>query len=337
MILSVFSSYPIPPRLIKISSLFDMDVIYISWNRKKYSLTPNDKIVEEIFDDSDASKIGQYFDIIRFRRFLKDKIKNYKPEIIVCRNWKTFLIARTILTKNARMIYDVCDVPNHFLIRVIEKVFITKRTEIILASRFFKTYYKDTSVVLENRIAPMKMVPKHPSEKLRIMYLGVVRYTENLLNLIKACDLLEDVELNIYGYGNSLDAIREYKKLKNSKVIIHGEYKESDIPEIYSRNDVVWCAYPYRLSNVKIAISNKYFETLAFTTPGIFSVQTRLGELVAKNGIGYTVDPYDVNCIRNLIESIKNNRESLHEKENSIRICDEKKYWEEYKEEVKLK
>ena len=337
MILAVFSSYPIPPRLIKISGLFDQDVIYLSWNRKKYVLTPNEEIVEEVFDDSHSSKVKQYFDIIKFRRFIIDRVRTYQPEIIICRNWKTFFITRTIFVRNTTIVYDVCDVPNHLLVRLVEKMFINKKTKIVLASRFFKPYYRRNDLILENRIAAMKVMPKQPSNKLRIMYLGVVRYTENLLNLIKACDLLDDVELNIYGYGNSLEEIREYKKKMNSDVVLHGEYKESDIPEIYSKNDIVWCAYPYKLSNVKIAISNKYFETIAFTTPGIFSIKTLLGDLVSARGIGYTVDPYQVESIRDLIEKIRNDRDSIREKEDAIRAYNEKIYWEDYKEEVKQK
>ena len=328
MILSIFTSYPIPPRLIKISNLYDDDVKYISWNRKKYVLKSNFDINETVFDDSKRGKIKQYTDIIKFRCLVKNQIEELKPQKIICRNWKTFLIIRTIKIKESKIIYDVCDVPNHLFIRLLEKILISKRIDTILASRFFAPYYKKNARILENRISTMIVKQKIETKKLRISYLGVIRYTENLINLIKACEKNDNVELYIYGYGDSLQAIYKYKETNSSKVILCGEFKENDIPEIYSKTDVVWCAYPYKLYNVKIAISNKFFETIAFKTPGIFSKQTMLANLVAEKNIELLKEE------QKLIDSISNNKKLIQEKVDSIATCNEKVYWEDYKEEV---
>lgn len=335
MILSVFSSYPIPPRLIKISSLYGLDIRYISWNRKNYSLKKNGSICETVFDDSKSGKLLQYFDILKFRASIRSAVKREAPEVLICRNWKTFFIVRTIKTPGVKIVYDVCDVPNNKMIRRIEKHLINKNTEVILASRFFNEYYeKFNCKVYENRISDMERIEKKPGEKMRISFLGVVRYPDTLLNLIKACDGLDGLELSIWGYGNSVHEIKEYIDTHACKVALKGEYAEKDIPRIYSEADLIWCAYPYELDNVKIAISNKFFETIAFHTPGIFSINTKLGELVEEKNIGFTVDPYSADEIKKLIETILKNRDLLEDRAKAMDKCGENVYWKDYTRQV---
>ena len=269
MILSVFTSYPIPPRLKKISRLFGEDITYIAWNGKEY-LTPtinNDLILD---NQPGNNGIMKYFGIVGFRRLLKNTISHLKPELIVCRGWPSFFIVRSI-NCSTQIVYDVCDMPNKAIIRIIEGILIRKSDLVLLASRFYVNRYNLWNWHLyENRVTRQEIVSKEVSNKLRITFLGVIRYKEILKNLICACNHFPSIELVFWGFGNDYCEIDNYIKQTGSHAKLKGQYEEKDIPYIYSQSDIVWCAYPYRLKNVKSAISNKFFETIAYRTPGIF-------------------------------------------------------------------
>ena len=329
-VLAVFSSFPIPPRLKKIAALFGDNIQYVSWNRKNDpELNHHINTNEAIFTSKDA----KFFNILRFRHFLKAIIRKEKPAFIICRHWHTYFIAKTIIGKY-KIIYDVCDVPISRYIRSIEKKLISHNDVVVLASRFFRKFYnKCNTILLENRVNYQNKLEKSNSDKLRITFLGVIRYKDILKNLIDLCKEMKDIELTFYGYGPDLEALQAYANEKKASVQFKGAYTQSDLPSIYSVSDVIWAAYPSKNENVKLAISNKYFETLAFETPGIFASNTMLGELIEEKKIGYVVNPYSIEDIASLINRIKKEKPFLDMIER-MKQSGELKYWDQYLEDI---
>ena len=154
--------------------------------------------------------------------------------------------------------------------------------------------------------------------------------------MILAVQEIENVKLNFYGDGPDLNILKEYcnvNKFKN--VIFYGRYDISEIGTIYAEADLIWAAYPNKNLNVKYAISNKFFECIAFKKIGIFSEKTKIGEFVSQNKIGLTVDPYDYEKIRVEIERFIKDNEKKYIMDG-IKNFKEDVYWDSYEGEVEL-
>lgn len=112
------------------------------------------------------------------------------------------------------------------------------------------------------------------------------------------------------GEGHDLKALEKYSEGIDN-VYFTGRYEYDKIEYLYYNSDIVWAAYPNKDYNVKYAISNKFHESLHYNVPCIFSEKTSLGDLVLRKEIGFVVDPYSVEKIRELLGRILEEREVL--------------------------
>ena len=79
-------------------------------------------------------------------------------------------------------------------------------------------------------------------------------------------------------------------------------------------------------------LSNKYHESLYYGVPAIYAEGTKLADMVEKDGIGYVVNPYSIDSIKQLFANLKKNGindcngiyDKLKKKQNS-----ETKNWDE--------
>jgi hypothetical protein len=342
-IVSITDSYPIHPRLEKISNYFSQahQEFFISWNREGHGVTPDYK--NFIFNSriGYGNRVKKLFLIFRFRGFVKEAIHAIQPEIIICRHWQMFFLVLSLRT-NKKIVYDVCDIPNSKVIRLIENWLIRYARLVILASHFYEFLYNiDNKIILENR--PLKSlnltnykkssykIQKKDNSKLVITFLGKIRYYSILINLINAVKGNKELMLNFCGDGSDRARIKDYcEEHKIHNVNFYGKFCTRDIPFIYNNSDLIWCAYPSELKNVQLAISNKYFETLAYKKPGIFSCNTKLSHKIKERNIGFVVDAYDTNEIKKLLIKVKIQKSILREVVVNIELFNEPIYWEDY-------
>lgn len=350
------NSYPIPTRTQKIyNSLLrifkdDVDVKFIAWDRMNYNKTDKQNYIYSS-QEGYGNKMRKIFGIFKFGRYSKDIIINEDPDIIITRQWDMFILAK-LITKNRKIIYDVCDMPSssnkllHFIIDKLEKYYLSSKDDsIIFASRFFVGNYKKVhanKITLENKIDLLNCTPvgkqlkKNKKNKLSVAFIGAIRYFETLKNLIDAAAEL-DVELNFYGVGSDSNQLKNYC-LSKSNINIYGRFNYNEINKFYMDNDIIWAAYPYKDLNVKQAISNKHFEAVFFSKPCIYSINTELGEYCEINKLGYTVDPYEIEDIRNLLVGIINDSSII---ESSIKSIEKYKrsnniLWKDYDDDIQL-
>jgi glycosyltransferase involved in cell wall biosynthesis len=215
---------------------------------------------------------------------------------------------------------------------------LTKTDVIIFASKFFPQCYEffnKNKYVIENRPSKNIMdekptVYRHDTDRLKISFIGGLRYFDVMKNLILA---VKDMSVDLLFFGDGPD----HGKLKDfatgySNVYFWGRYDYGDIGSIYKLSDIIWAVYPNKSSNVKYAISNKFFESIIFSKPAIYADRTFLGEYVAQNKIGFEIDPYNVDKIRKLLSDIKSDRsvcESIVKNIERYRQ-DNDLYWESY-------
>jgi len=349
-VLCITSSYPVHPRLKKIGESFpflnngqnDIEVRYLAWDRlNKYKDEDQNCFVYKS-NEGYGNKIKKILGLLKFLSFLKKKISIFKPDILICRYVDMALLG-WLSKKNAKLIYDVNDLPTYespfldLLIRQLEKQIVKHCDLLILSSRFFQDKYDNLNknmIVLENK--PRKKIVKKgvfdfSKKRPIISFIGVVRFYEVMRNLIIA---LKDknIDLIFFGSGHDEGRLKNFVKEHNIKnVHFTGAYNFKNIHQFYNISDYIWAAYPAGNIGVKMAISNKFFECLAFKKPGIFSSDTLLAQLIEENNIGYCINPYNIKNISDLIDHLLSENSQRNEIIHNIEQyqVDHTIFWEE--------
>lgn len=310
-ILFLESSYPINTRSQRIiDSLTDYDVHVCTWDRagdlddsvNKYSVFSSPNV-------GYGNRLGKLTALFKYALFYKKVSKSFKPDIIISSHWDMLIIS-ALFKNRSKLIYDNVDIPE-FSISVVEKLIVfleklaLKRVNCtLLASRFYEPLYpKNNNVILENlplAIDGFKSCKKALSNnQIRLGFVGSVRHYDLLRNLIISAQDIGNVELHIYGTGIVEDKLKSFCQKKHiTSVIFHGRFQYDEIKSIYSKLDILWAAYPYKSRNVKYAISNKFYESIYYSIPCLFSENTMLGEYVVSNNLGVSVNPYSVISIK---------------------------------------
>jgi glycosyltransferase involved in cell wall biosynthesis len=259
-----------------------------------------------------------------------------------------FIIAKLIKLPKTKIIYDVPDLPAsnnvivYKILKSIEEIFISKNDVIFLSSRFFvENYYKIKSrkLIIENM--PKKNIIhtnnnfQFKNNKLTIAFIGNIRYFEIFKNLVDAASAYEvDLDLLFFGGGPEEKKLKNYAENMNN-IHFFGKYDYNNISKFYEITDLVWAAYPSKDINVKYATSNKFYESLVFNKPCVFSKETKLGEYVARKNIGIIVNPYSVSDIRLLFNKLLNNNTYLSEIKNNIKnINKEDLFWDNQEKKI---
>lgn len=344
-ILIVINHYPISPRLNKlISSIVKIYPQYnlkvVAWNRKNIKKIDGEMdITLHNSNQGYGKKIKKIFGMAGFRKKIKSTIESYNPDIVHCIDWDTLFLCSTINCKKYKLIYEIYDIPEvknkllSNLIKTMESKLILKVDKIIYASPYFDYRYSEINKMkytLNNKPSIDILNFKNNNndklnENLNIAYIGNIRYIEVLKNLVDAVKNT-DVKLDFHGEGPDLNELKKYCEAQEN-IIFTGRYDYKNIYKLYKNCDVVWAVYPAEYENVKLAISNKYFESIAFKKPGIYANNTFLGENVIKERLGFTVNPYSSEDIKSLIKKLYNKKEINNVIENMDKFSNDV-FWE---------
>lgn len=261
-----------------------------------------------------------------YARFVRETARDYRPDVVGCSNWDMALLA-SLASSGKPIIYDVGDMPDgqglyYRVGRLAERVALRRTFAVTLASRFFAEMYEFEGLrrlVVEN--LPSMPVPDphdHSVDRTpRIAFVGNVRFLDTLAPLLRVADET-GYPVDVHGDGAVLPALRQ-RHGASEHVRFHGRYRYDDLPDLYDGFDVVWAVYPADDQNVKRAISNKFFESVLFGCPGVFSRGTMLGDLVEREGIGFVVDGTSDDEIRELLHELKSDLARYHEVRDRLR------------------
>ncbi len=353
-VLLVDSSYPINTRntrivnsLKKIYKQFQPHVC--AWNRDKRVESNQEGICYHVYDKPAAygnpfKKIIALFSYFFYVRSLNLRLQ---PSVLIASHWDMLVICSLIKTKKQKLVYENLDLPTasstfaRKLLDRLERFSLKKADLIIFASRFFEgrySFFHGQKIILEN--LPLKSVQNsikkytYTSDRLKISFIGTVRYFEVMKNLIDSISGL-DVEVLFWGDGPDLEKLKLYAE-KNSCVKFFGKYEYDNIRDIYELSDLIWAVYPSQDYNVKYAISNKFYECFMYCRPGIFAKDTCLAELVEQDQIGFTVDPYNEYEIRNLLHKINVNPDLIETLKINLTRSVGRRHWEDNEELLKI-
>ena len=346
--LVIDSAYPINTRNTKIANSIceyysgkGIQMSFCAWNRenKDISALPNYNIYKK--NSPGGQLLKKLFNLFGYFFYLKKCNIEIKPHVIIASHWDMLLLSSIFKKKSQILVYenlDIPSVPSKVLLAIlkgVERLTLRNTDMIVFASRFYESLYKCekySHVVLENKpVFTAFHIDKNiecESGKLNISYIGGVRYLEILKNLVSAVRDNPNINLYFHGEGHDLKALKKYSE-GSENIYFTGRYEYDEIERFYQNSDIVWAAYPNKDYNVKYAISNKFHESLYYTVPCVFSEKTCLGDLVTKREIGFVVNPYSVEEIRELLEGIVVNRKNLLSVKNRMKnYAIEEKDWE---------
>lgn len=208
----------------------------------------------------------------------------------------------------------------------IDKVILKRIKMLVLTSPYFLTgYYEkinskiaEKTVIVENKVtlAMKESIDNYRKReaafqldlaKIKLGLIGAIRYKNELEVIRKLLLERDDLELHIYGDGDT----SVFEDLGN-KCINHGVFRNpQDLESIYQNVDIVLILYSSTNASVRLALPNKLYESIGFGRPILCSDDTRLGELVTSNRYGLSCGSHNMSEQLNRIiddyDSFRNN------------------------------
>ena len=109
-----------------------------------------------------------------------------------------------------------------------------------------------------------------PSDKLRIVYAGLLGYAQGILSICEHIDFASlNAEFHIYGAGGEQESIEQYiANHPNTGIYYHGKVSRDDIPNILGKHD---CTLIPLVKNIYGAVPSKIYESMASGLPILFA------------------------------------------------------------------
>jgi len=226
-----------------------------------------------------------------------------------------------LLSGYEKIIYEIGDIRStSFITRTLEKFIVSKSSLVIVTSKGFKEHLQkeyslndDHFLILENKIVhtPRTKKSNRKDTDLVIGIIGFLRY-EKPLRYLSDFSKKHRISLSVYGDG-------PYKDLftNNPYANFHGPFKNpDDLDAIYSAIDINYTVYDNESLNVRLALPNKLYESMAYQVPMIVASNTFLEKCVQKHSLGDSVglDSFEV-FEKDMLEALKghlNLKESIN-------------------------
>lgn len=168
----------------------------------------------------------------------------------------------------------------------------------------FKYHYK--LIYLPNYVekSHYKNIKKSKSNYLRIGYIGCPRDTLSLTNLILSVKDNKNIKVFIHGMGSSYLKLKQLEKEVNNLEVTGSYNGLEDSEKLFNGIDLLFCGYDVSNINWKNAIAVKFFEGIITLTPMLVFKDSKMGELVLKNKIGFVIKNNTIKDFKEVINNI---------------------------------
>lgn len=309
----------------------DLEVYY--FYRNKY--TENYKGYEK-----NAKKIGEVKDGEYFSRFFL-LLKLYfillfsKADTIYCTSPDQALIS---IFTGKKVFFEIADLyqidGSNKLYKLLDYIIFPFISGLIITSSYYYSGYlnkfdkflKKKTIVVENKLLPTfyEDIEKYRGNfsienngKIRLGLIGNLSFKKSLEKIKEFIAIHNNYELHIFGDGlynifNGLD-----------NVVYHGRFKSpEDLPSIYSIIDVNIILYDNDNNNVKLALPNKLYESIAFLKPIVCSDNVALSDIVRKDFLGEVVVNDDIDfAVNKIINNYDQYISHIRKLDSSRYIC----------------
>ena len=150
-----------------------------------------------------------------------------------------------------------------------------------------------------------------------LLLIGSLAFEKPLLRIREFMVNNPNFELHIYGGG----LVDIFNNIPNC--FYHGVFKSpEDLSSIYNNIDINIILYDYDNNNVKLALPNKLYESIAFIKPIVCAKGVALGEYVVDSHLGVAVDDANLKeSIEMIIDEYESYIESLLNMPLSSYLC----------------
>lgn len=317
--LIIAREFPVKNRDILISSLIPQyfKTYHVTWNKKQRSDIPTENTFVFINKIKNLRSLKFLLIIKKYILFIDEIISEKNPQLLIISHYSLYLPFLILSKKKGiRVILDVHDLPSFTniipfkFVLFIEKLLIKNVSHIILASKYFKSFYSNKRTLVIDNIPPSKNLTTKSiniSEDaiIKIGFVGKLRYPDLYKLVIECVNDFDNLEFHFYGNGSAEEVLLDYsRELKTKNIFFHGVFNKKDLNKIYSKIDLLWACYPSNNYNVKYATSNKALESIFFKTPCVFSSGTLLAEDYKNKNIGFSINSNNKSEIINFLKNI---------------------------------
>ncbi|CAI8253809.1 MAG: Uncharacterised protein [Methanobacteriota archaeon] len=282
----------------------------------------------------------------KFRTIVKNKLRNSKIDIVHCHDQDTCAVGLWWKRQGkGKFVFDAHDLywtwlllPNpKSLIRKFGALILKRRDKIyaqnsdllIVATEgignkngykeIYKKWGKDSITIMnaENQYSDSWTYPNN----FTIGYFGNLRDYRMFKQLIEAILLIDNKNrpsLRIAGSGAESEKIKKlFEKYTEINCKITGRYEHSQLKDLMDECSIQYCLYTSKRGNIKHTIPAKLFSSIACGKKGIVNSNSLTSEVCKKYNWGWDVDDSDTKAISKLILKLKNEWDSISNK-NSL-------------------
>lgn len=257
--------------------------------------------IGEIKDGSTVTRILMLSKLYRILIF-------HKSDLVYCTSPDQALVAILAFKKVILEIGDLYQINgNNNIYQILDRFILPSIKGLVITSPYYydgylyqyKKKFKNKPIVVENKLAPnmdhsiteYRSKFKHciNNKSIKLGVIGNLSFEKPLKLISSYLRNTSNVELHIYGDG--LFHLFEH----NSNSFYHGRFKSpEDLSDIYSKIDINIILYDYDNNNVKLAMPNKLYESIAYLKPIVCAEGVALSDYVIKNKIGVVVKDNDI-------------------------------------------
>ena len=275
----------------------------VLWDREKNKETEKKENEYIIYSKCKlgGNKIFKIYSYWKYRKEILKILKNKKYDKIIIFNTLPAIAICDVLIKkyNKNYLFDYRDYTyeKYSCYRYLVNYIIKNSFYTMISSKgFFFFLKKERNIVLMHNISNIEQCEefvtlKNRSKKIKIGYVGLIRYERENKNLIKNIKNSSRYILKYVGKIYSNCHIQKYcENNMINNVYFKGEYNNNEKNKIYKDIDMINAVYGNDSYEVRTALPNRLYDCLIFKKPIIVSENTYLANLVKKNKIGIAID-----------------------------------------------
>lgn len=230
-----------------------------------------------------------------------------------------------LIRRRVKLIWDITDINPRVLaqdrrarlLRAIEWTLLKRADLLLLTSDAFYTNYYLGHIdrvkveIIENLLPgppPDRLPPPPTGAPWRIVFTGIFRSPAVLRVLRRVADMMEgEVAVHLHGYPDRTFPADEFEEATTGSPSLrfHGRFKPNQLAEIYATAHLGWAFVdPEANDNEQWLLSNRIYNSVAFSRPALANDGTHVGAVVRARRIGATcrLEPSEiVDTIRELM------------------------------------
>ncbi len=178
-----------------------------------------------------------------------------------------------------------------------------------------------------------KTMIKFPSDKLKLVYVGILGTNRFIDSIAEVISKRSDCEFHIGGFGGGLEEMFISFDSKFDNIFFYGRIPYNETLELEKECDVVCALYDPSLIEHKYAAPNKFYEALALGKPLIMAKNTGMSKVIEQNHIGEVIT-YSKNDLNAAIDRLVQRKNDETYSNRMLELYDEYYSWDIMKERI---